>query len=465
MVSVHLRFGTLRAGQTPETLAWYGLAFIAYLAAVIWVERTGQYSWRLIWGAAILFRVLLLCTQPSLSDDIYRYLWDGYVANQGISPYAYPIDAPELDYLDIPERTQANNRWMASPYLPAAQMLFAGLARFFPLKAIYFQIAAVIFDLLSGWLIGRLLTAVHLPQRRLLLYLWNPLVIVSAAHGAHVDLWMVFLTLFAVWLAFTSLPFPETWRAGQWLNFWLPPFLLGLATLTKILPILLIPIMFWQWRWRRWLVFGVVTGGLLLSAAFRAGWGLSGPLDGKGLFGALRIYGAQCQFNSGLFHGLEDGLAAAGTTQPNAWAKGIMGLVFLVILIIIWLLARHSRSDKRAVLRLMTAPFMAYLLLTTTVHPWYMIILLAFVPFLPAGPNESLNHHRLKTAVHWLLAAPWLYLSGAIALSYLTYINPLDFREFEQIRQVEWLPVLFLLGMAGLAAAAVQTSTGKKKYL
>jgi hypothetical protein len=87
------------------------------------------------------------------------------------------------------------------------------------------------------------------------------------------------------------------------------------------------------------------------------------------------------------------------------------------------------------------------------------------VPFLPAGPNESLNHHRLKTAVHWLLAAPWLYLSGAIALSYLTYINPLDFREFEQIRQVEWLPVLFLLGMAGLAAAAVQTSTGKKKYL
>ena len=110
---------------------------------------------------------MLLFTQPTLSDDIYRYIWDGYVANNGVSPYAYPIDAPELDYLDIPERGQANNSWMASPYLPAAQFLFRGLTGAFPLKAIYFQGAAVLFDLLSAGLIGWLLVAVKLPPRRI----------------------------------------------------------------------------------------------------------------------------------------------------------------------------------------------------------------------------------------------------------------------------------------------------------
>ena len=47
-----------------------------------------------------------------------------------------------------------------------------------------------------------------------------------------------------------------------------------------------------------------------------------------------------------------------------------------------------------------------------------------------------------------MAAAPWIYLSGALALSYLTYIDPNDFREFEWVRQTEWLPVLVMFGLA-----------------
>jgi hypothetical protein len=429
LVSMQLRFGTLRDEHTPEMLLWYGLAFAAYLVSLGWAERQQKVSPLLLWGGAISFRLLLLLTTPTLSDDVYRYLWDGHVANQGVSPYAYPIDTPELDDLAIPVRELANHTWMASPYLPGAQLLFAGLTRLFPLRPLFFQITLTVFDLLSGLVLVRLLAAARLPGRRVLIYLWNPLVIVEVAHGAHVDAWMIFLTMLALWLTFS----PNRPK----MSIWLAPLLLALATLTKFLPLLLLPVLFWRWRWKQLALYGVVTVALLVPFGLQAGWGLSGPLDGRGLFGAARIYADQWVFNSGLFRWLAvDWLPALGITDANQMAKRMVMLALLVTLALVWLAAR-SRPETQATLRLMAVPFMAYLLLIPTVHPWYALILLAFVPFLPPAPGES--------GWRWLSIAPWLYLSAALPLSYLTYLNPLDFRELEWVRRIEWLPTLVLL--------------------
>lgn len=90
----------------------------------------------------------------------------------------------------------------------------------------------------------------------------------------------------------------------------------------------------------------------------------------------------------------------------------------------------------------MSLPFMAYILLTPTVHPWYTIIVIAFLPFVAPADGE---HRRL-----WLLVLPWLYLSGALIFSYLAYLNPQQYGELEWVRQLEWLPVFALLFVAGL---------------
>lgn len=435
MVRVHLLHGTLRDEYTPQFIAWYALAFVAYVGALVWAEKRSA-SMRLVWGAAIAFRLLLLVTTPTLSDDVYRYMWDGHVANNGVSPYALPIDSPELDYLDVPVRAQANNKWMASPYMPAAQWLFAGLTRLFPLHPVVFQSAMLVFDLVSGVLIARLLAIAGLPSRRLLIYLWNPLVIVETVHGAHVDAWMLVLTLLALRLALEQFS-EERWNiARASLRYSLSAIVFAAATLTKLLPLLLLPIMFWVWRRRDLLVYAVVAIALLIPPAMRAGWGLTGPLDGQGVFGAVRIYGDQWNFNSGLFHWLAMGLSDVGLVTPTTWAKGIVGALMLVVMTVVWYRAR-SRQTPRRILRLMALPFMAYILLTTTVHPWYLIILLAFLPFLAPASDESSRR--------WLLLIPWLYLSGAVALSYLTYLDPNNFREYDWVRRIEWLPTLLFL--------------------
>lgn len=427
MVRLHLLHGTLREGYVPQTIAWYLLAFGAYLGALLWAEWHGNVAMRGVWATAVLFRLLLLFTTPTLSDDVYRYLWDGYVAHNGVSPYAYPINAPALDFLDIPQRAQANNAWMASPYLPAAQLVFFGLTFAFPLRPLALQIGMVIFDLLSAFLIARLLALASLPRRRLLIYLWNPLVIVEVAHSAHIDAWMILLTLTAVWLTLAQRSSSGTWRSL------LAPVFLALATLTKIIPVLLLPLFFWRWRWRQVAAYGLVIVALLIPAGVHAGWGLTGELDGKGLFGALRIYQRYWNFNSGIFHWLEKGLGAPGFGAPSLVAQLAVLVMMLLVMLVVWWRAR-CLENERTVLRLAAVPFMAYLLFNTTVHPWYMLILVAFLPFLPPGKNEP----RWR----WTAVVPWLYLSGALIFSYLTYLDPLNFAELEWVRRLQWGPTL-----------------------
>jgi hypothetical protein len=297
----------------------------------------------------------------------------------------------------------------------------------------------VIFDLGSAWLLARLLAIARLPAHRLLIYLWNPLIIVEVAHGAHLDAWMILLMLSSLYFTFV-----EHGRNGV-ASRWLAPIFLALATLTKIVPALLFPILFWQWRWRQRLAYGVFTLGLLLPFGLQAGWGLSGELDGAGLFGALRIYGRQWRFNSGLFHWLETYLSRRGLVDSLDIAKTVVAVLLLLLIVGIWLLAR-KRTSPRASLRLMALPLMAYVLLAPTFHPWYLVILLVFLPFLTPSSTES--------GWRWLLVAPWIYLSGALVFSYLTYLNPLAFGELEWVRRLEWLPLLALLLVAGVATLA-----------
>jgi hypothetical protein len=91
-------------------------------------------------------------------------------------------------------------------------------------------------------------------------------------------------------------------------------------------------------------------------------------------------------------------------------------------------------------LRLAPLPLGAYLLLTPTVHPWYVTILIPFLPFLLPQEGENSPVRRFV----W----PLLYLSIGVAFSYLTYLDPENLREYAQVRWVEYIPLFGLLGWA-----------------
>lgn len=91
-------------------------------------------------------------------------------------------------------------------------------------------------------------------------------------------------------------------------------------------------------------------------------------------------------------------------------------------------------------MRWFAVPIGGYLLLATTIHPWYLLILMPFLPFLAPGDDEPVHT--------WLWPLPWLWLSGIVALSYITYIDPANLRDLNWVRLLEWAPTLVLVGIA-----------------
>lgn len=424
LVVIDQRHGTLRAEHVPSSIVWYLVAFGGFGIAVWWNERS-PIDRRWLWAVPIIFRLLLLFTEPTLSDDVYRYLWDGHLVAEGVNPYAHVINAAELDPYEIPARRLANNPTLSSPYLPAAHGVFGFAAAVLPSEPLTMQGVMTLFDLGAAVLVTKLLSFAGLPARRVLLYLWNPLVIIETAHGAHLDALMIFLTLAALTLAFR----PNGGRR-QGLSRLASPFVFGLAVLTRPIPILLAPVLFWRWTWPQRLVAAGTAIALVVPFGFgSSGFGLSSDASGRGVFGSARVYSQDFRFNAGIAHWLEANVSRSATSIIVAIAMALIGGAT-------WLLARRATSTQ-SLLRLATLPLMGYVVLTPVLHPWYLTIVLTMLIFVTPSDREGSDR--------WLLLAPWFYLAAASPLSYLTYRDPDAFGEVTWVRLVEWYPTLALL--------------------
>ncbi len=432
--------GTLRAGTTPTTITVYLIVFAGFLFAVWWNERaTIPIAW--FWAVPILARVVLWLTEPTLSDDVYRYIWDGHLMLQGVSPYSHAISAAEVDGYEITARTLANNPGLASPYLPVALVVFAAAVLLGPDIATTMQVVMTGFDLGAAVLLYRLLPTIGLPARRALIYLWNPLVIVEIAHGAHLDGLMVFLVMVSLW-AMAHRP-----------TGYLSPIALALAVLTRPVPLLLTPVLWWRWNWPQRLAFTAVTVGLVVPFGFgRSGWGLSPSTFGVGVFGSARVYSSEFRFNAAVSAWLERTLGES-STGFSLVTGGLMASVGLFV----WLRARHHTAATpeaaRATVRLAMVLIVAYTVLTPVLHPWYLMMAITLAPMVTPAAGES--------AMRWVLLVPLAYLTAVVSLSYLTYRDPDAFGELDWVRQVEWLPTI---GLGLVAAVAFRWAKTQKTH-
>jgi len=264
-----------------------------------------------------------------------------------------------------------------------------------------------------------------LPRGRMMLYWWNPFVIVEIAHGAHLDALMVALGLLAV--VFTLRDARQT--------AWLGPVFLALATLTRPLPLLLLPVLWWRWSWRQRLIYPATAAAMLIPYGIGGGWGLFGEPTPTGVFGSSRVFVSEVTFNSGIYHWVESWLRRTSLEDTAALARLVVGAVLIVWLIEVWRRARNA-SSSRELMRVAALPVMGYVLLTSILHPWYLVLLMSLLPFLTPGDDEDPRR--------WWLVVPWFYLAAVVVFSYLTYIDPLDFGEIEWVRRLEWYPTLLL---------------------
>lgn len=371
-------------------------AFLVYLAAATRVEdRAGGHL--VVWGVAVLMRVLLLPLPPVLSDDVWRYLWDGHVQLSGTNPYRFAPAAPELVGLHTPWHALVNNPEVSTIYPPVAQLAFLAVALVGG-TVLQAKLLFLGFDLATGWLLGRLARASGRSGRLTqLLYLWSPLLVVEVAWSAHLEPLGLFFLVLLLLLAHRA----DRGRGG---GSTVAAGVAGaLSALVKVAPAAALPPLT-----RR-------LGGRFAAAflATVAVFYLPYAGAGAGLFAGLGTYAEHWRFMEGPFALLE--AALPGPRAPRA-AAGL-----LVAAVVAWTTLRRY-DPERALLWILGAG----LLLTPTLHPWYALWILPLAA-LRASP-------------------PWLLLGG---LAFLGYFGLGSWHALGSWPQPPWLRLL-LWGPVGV---------------
>lgn len=394
--------------------------FYAVLLVLLRFSNRPRLAWLIL--IAVLCRIVLWADTPTLSTDVWRYLWDGRLSNADINPYAYRVDDPQLDDLRTPLSAQVEHTHMSTPYPPAAQATFAATVAIQPEDARAMQIVFTLFDLATAGLILLILRHLGRPEKWVAIYLLNPLIITEFAHGAHIDSMMTFFIL----LAF----YAHIQRRSAYSS-----IALALAVLSKYIPAILLPLFLRRWYARFGVLFGVV---ILLGFLpyLDAGLGIGGQDDGSGIFGAVRIYTNDWKTNDGFFYWLTVQLTPY-SSNPIQSARLLSNII--LILFGGWvLLQTPGDAHPQQLIENGAILISVYLLLAAAMFPWYITWLLALLPLLPF-------QRKLSTT---LLVVGWLYFSWAVQLSYLTYIDPANPREELWVRYVEYVPLFVMLGAA-----------------
>ncbi|MDX1547141.1 MAG: class I SAM-dependent methyltransferase [Rhodothermales bacterium] len=311
---------------------------------------------------ALLFRLLLAWLPPSLSDDAYRYVWDGLVQAEGVNPYQYRPSDPALAHLQgEPVYAPLNSKAYFSVYPPVSQGLFAvgGLVYGYGWEASFYLIKALLIGMEVGAL---LLLARMVAARELVLYAWNPLVLLETAGQAHTENAMVLFLVLAVWFARR--------RQGAGAS-----MAVALAGWVKLYPFVLLPLLV-----RRFGARGVWPG-LALAAVIALPY--AAPYVLPHLRTSLDLYALLFEFNAGIYYFLKEGYDVLYGVDVSKQLGPALRALFLAGLPVFYLLdARHRWPLGRAMLLVIGW----FLVCATTVHPWYLLGILALAVFRPSPP-------------------------------------------------------------------------------
>ncbi len=342
---------------------------------------------------SVLFRMTLLFSQPSLSDDIYRYLWDGKVLNHGVNPYRYApgAEAREITVLRSSDFSLINHKDIGTTYGPVTLAIFA-LAERISHTALSMKIPFVLFDVGIIYLLFLILRKNKSPSLNILTYAWNPLVIVEIAGSGHNDP----LAIFFLWAS---------------IYFWhnkgntLGALTITLSVFSKYFSSIFLPVFLKEIRGRLVVVF--LVAAIAIYGPFYS------SLENH--FLSIITAGSTWRFNDSVFSVL------FSVTGSFAMSKILILAIFVAVSG--WVVLKDWDTIKSSFFLIGTA-----LLLTTTLHPWY---LLWIVPFLCFYQN-----------------AAWLSLTALVSLSYhvLTgYVLTGIWNENQWIRWLEYVPFYGML--------------------
>lgn len=379
------------------------VAFLAYYFLVFKNKEKLSHPW--FW--AVVLRLPFLFALPYLSDDFYRFVWDGMLQLEAVNPYLYTpqqvlAENPSFDVLQIFEKL--NSQSYFSVY-PAVNQYFFAFAAKLGGNSLNGQVLALKLVILSGDVVVLFLLqkvgSFNKKQSLFALYAFNPLVLLEFSGNLHFEVWVIALVLAAYYL--------YQKYEGKII---LPAVLFGLAISTKLLPALFLPLIWKYLGFRKGLAFCFIAM-LTFSISFIPYFEL---VIVQNIAESVDLFFRNFEFNASFYYLLRWlGFQLVGYNWIGSVGLLLKVLTLGLVLIITW---RGKSFPKSAILI-----YLVYLLFSTTVHPWYILPLFVLSLFT-----------ELRSIMIW---------TALVFLSYHAYRN-VEFEESMWVVGVEYC-LLFLL--------------------
>jgi len=370
----------------------YTISFLAYFLII--KHPYDKRGFVLLLALAILVRIIAVFAFPSLSDDIYRFVWDGRLAIAGHHPFehlpSYYLEAGnEVAGITQSLFDQLNSQDYYTIYPTISQTVFALAAWIAPDSIYGFSLvlkgSLAAMDIASIYLLYRILQLLDLDETKVKWYALNPLVIVEISGNAHFEGAMIFFMLLAIFLLIKKKM--------------LSALALSLSVLSKLIPLIFLPLLFAVVDWKNAIKYCVFTGLSIIV-----------------IFFSLKPFGL-----SGITMDTISHLSEIKGWNIIADAGPILGLIVFVS---IWILTWFNRNSSiKDLPRLMLWSLVIYFVFATTVHPWYLTTLVGLAAIC-----------RYRFVLLW---------SALITLTYVNY----SFEPFSESLWIVAMEYLLVLGM------------------
>jgi len=377
-----------------------------------------KWNFRFLLIVGIFFRLVFLYSEPNLSQDYYRFIWDGELVSHFINPYLQlPNTLIEQSDLVIANANELHGGMGSlsarhySNYPPLNQLLFA-ISAFLGGTSILgttiiMRILIILADIGILYFGRKLLKNINRPPHLIFWYFLNPLVLIELTGNLHFEGVMLF---FFVWaLYFLSV---NKW---QWAG-----VVLACSISIKLVPLLFLPLFLKHFKLKKAIGFYAIIGAtsLLLFAPFYSSDFFANYSKTIGL------WFSNFEFNAGLWNIVKQ-IGIQFDAKPWELIKTYGKITPIATIVAVLLLTFLRKNEKLPVLiSSMLCVLTLYYFMSATVHPWYVIFLVVL---------GALTRYRY--AFLW---------SAVIILSYYAY-SLTDFKESLWLLAIEYLAVFTFL--------------------
>lgn len=408
-----LAYDLVRTDDT-KIIALYTLLFALFYFLV----KKQSNNFKFLVFFSVLFRVIFLVATPNLSQDFYRFIWDGRMILEGFNPYLFTpesfISIGEFPISQAPELYHGMGSLNASHftnYPPVKQLIFM-IAALFSGKSILgavvvFRVFIMTADIGTLYVGKKLLERLNLPTHHIFWYLLNPFIIIELTGNLHFEGLMIFFLLLSLYYL----------HLGKWKT---AGIIFALSVSVKLIPLLFLPLFLLYFVKNNRILnaeypsnraAGNLTLGFPQLVGFYAIIGMTTLLLFAPFYSSefihnysktVALWFNNFEFNASLYYiAREIGYQITGYNEIAIIGKFIPVITILAVLMLTFF---RRNSNTMQLITSMLFALTIYYFVSTTVHPWYLATLVILSVFT-----------KYKFPLVW---------SFMIILSYVAYANP-----------------------------------------